>query len=59
MGSGTGLGLAISYGLVKDAGGFINVESEPGVGTVFSIHLARALTTPVLADKTPLQGEAT
>ncbi len=59
VGSGTGLGLAISYGLVKDAGGFINVESEPGVGTVFSIHLARALTTPVLADKTPLQGEAT
>jgi PAS domain S-box-containing protein len=37
VGKGTGLGTSISYGIVKDYNGRIEVESEPGQGTVFRI----------------------
>ena len=39
VGVGTGLGLSISYGIIQDHGGTIEVESEPEMGAMFSIHL--------------------
>ncbi len=39
VGKGTGLGLSVCYGIIESMGGVMDVSSEMGVGTVFSIRL--------------------
>ena len=45
MGRGTGLGLASAYGSIKGHGGYIDVESAPGLGSTFNIFLPVIDTT--------------
>ncbi len=45
-GQGTGLGLATTFGIIKQSGGYIRLESEQGVGTRFEIFLPRTDEAP-------------
>ena len=49
VGEGTGLGLSVVHGIIADHGGRIEVASQPGKGTEFSIFLpvAEAAAAPL------------
>jgi PAS domain S-box-containing protein len=52
-GRGSGLGLSMVYGMASSAGGFVQVESEVGLGSAFSIHLP--LKAPPLERRTAVR----
>jgi PAS domain S-box-containing protein len=64
-GQGSGLGLASVYGTVRQSGGFVSVETQPGSGTAIHLHLpaakrpapgdvSRAAAEPPVADAVPV-----
>ncbi len=58
-GKGTGLGLRTVFQILKDAGGFVTVESQPDAGSTFRVHLPPAQSAPaqpVMATDVPPQG---
>jgi two-component system, cell cycle sensor histidine kinase and response regulator CckA len=58
IGIGTGLGLSICYGIVHALGGSIDVESRPGEGTTFRVHLPASGRARRVDEERPSRGVA-
>jgi len=52
-GHGTGLGLSTVYGIITQAGGSVQIYSEPGLGTTFTVLLPATHETATLPDRGP------
>jgi two-component system cell cycle sensor histidine kinase/response regulator CckA len=62
VGEGTGLGLSTAYGIIKQTGGYIFVDSSEGVGTCFSLYfpvIAKPVSTPAARVTDPLADSRT
>ncbi|MBO0160423.1 sensor histidine kinase, partial [Vibrio parahaemolyticus] len=53
VGEGTGLGLSISFGIIERHGGRIDVESQPGKGTSFTVVLPKKVRADVAETNHP------
>jgi nitrogen-specific signal transduction histidine kinase len=54
-GKGTGLGMAVVYGILKQLGGYITVDSEPGRGTTFTLFFPIAEAAASTAEERPIE----
>jgi PAS domain S-box-containing protein len=61
IGEGTGLGLSMVYGIVKQSGGFVKIDSKPGEGTVVTVHFPlvgdQLTAVPAVPSISPGSGE--
>ncbi len=54
IGKGTGLGLATVYGIVRQSGGYIDIQSRKGSGTTVAIYLPRVDEVPKAVEKSEM-----